>query len=165
MTKKDFELTRQFRDDLMAAYRQVCGKCWTQREAWQKTAESPAPRYYVSAKEAHEKLRRMVVGDTSIVDAMSERRRRMYYSLFAKLQILSQKKEMIGKSLWFMCPFLVTQPAPEFFVSADTVKEIFRNYKLYGNDYRILEIRRKRADRNKKKNNTDNGCSSMPDNI
>lgn len=162
MTKTDFDLTRQFRDDLMAAYRQVCGKCWTQREAWEKTAKSPAPRYYISAKEAHEKLRRMVVGDTSIVDAMSERKKRMYYSLFEKLQVLSQKKDMIGKSLWFMCPFLVTQPAPEFFISASTVKQIFSNYKRYGNNYRISEIH---ENRNKKKNTADNGSNNLPADI
>ncbi len=149
MTKRNFALTQQQRDDLMAAYRQVCGKCWTQREAWEKVARHPAPRYYVSAKEAHEKLRKMVVGDMSIVDSMSDNRRRMYYSLFDRLQVMSQRKEMMGKSLWFMCSFLVSLPAPEFYVSANTVKQIFTNYKRYGNNYRHTEIYGSRKKRNK----------------
>lgn len=149
----------------MAAYRQVCGKCWSQSEAWEKTARHPAPRYYVSAKEAHEKLRKMVIGDTSVVDRMSECRRRMYYSLFDKLQTLSQKKEMIGKSLWFICPFLVAQPAPEFFISANTVKQIFTNYKRYGNNYRHTEIYDGRKKRNKGKDIADNNGCDLPNSI
>lgn len=144
MTKKNYELTLKQRDDLMAAYKEVYRKCWSQQEAWKKTAEHPAPRYYVTAKEAYEKLRKMVTGDTSVVDKLGRSKRKMYYSLFDKLQEMTQKKELIGKSLWFICPFLVTQPAPEFFVEPRTVKDIYVKYKLHGRDFRHREVYKKR---------------------
>lgn len=140
MSKSNFDLTKQFREDLMDAYREVSARCWSQGEAWRKTAKHPAPRYYVTAKEAHEKLRRMVAGDTSVVDNMTAPRRRMYYSLFEKLQEMTQQREMIGKSLWFMCPFLVTQPAPEFFVEPRTVRYIYLNYKKHGSNFRHRDV-------------------------
>lgn len=132
MSKSNYDLTRQQHEDLLAAYREVCGSCWTQQEAWEKTAKHAAPRYYITPKAAYNKLSRMVQGDTSEIDSLSDNRRRLYYSLFEKLKDLSQRKDLIGKSLWFLCPILVMQPAPEFFIKSKTVKDIFIKNRLYG---------------------------------
>lgn len=140
MTKQNYEITRMQRDALIKAYREVYGKCWSQQEAWRKTAEHAAPRYYVTAKEAYEKLRRMAVGDFSTVDALGKTRRRMYYSLFERMQELTQRKEYAGKSLWFLCPIIVSQPAPEFFIAPRTVKDIFMKCRLYGSDFRHSKV-------------------------
>lgn len=144
MTKKNYDLTLELRDDLIAAYKEVYRKCWSQKEAWKKTAEHPAPRYYVTAKEAYEKLRHMVRGDTSVVDRLGYSKRRMYYSLFNKLEEMTQRRELIGKSLWFICPLLVAEPAPEFFVKPSTVKDIYIKYKLYGRDFKHKDVYKKR---------------------
>lgn len=144
MTKKNYELTLMQRDDLMAAYRDVYRKCWTQQEAWRKTAEHPAPRYYVTAKEAWEKLRRMVRGDTSVVDRLGKSKRRMYYSLYDALLKLTEKREYSTHSLWFLCPILVSQPAPEFFIEPRTVKDIYIKYKRYGRDFQHKDVYKKR---------------------
>lgn len=144
MTKKNYELTLKQRDDLMATYKEVYKKCWSQQEAWKKTAEHPAPRYYVTAKEAYEKLRHMVRGDTSVVDRLGRSKRRMYYSLFDKLEEMTQRRNLIGKSLWFICPLLVAEPAPEFFVEPRTVKDIYIKYKLYGRNFQHKNVYKKR---------------------
>ena len=144
MTKKNYELTLKLRDDLMAVYKDVYRKCWSQQEAWKKTAEHPAPRYYVTAKEAYEKLRHMVRGDMSAVDRLGRSKRRMYYSLFDKLEEMTQRRELVGKSLWFICPLLVAEPAPEFFVEPRTVKDIYTKYRLYGRDFKHRDVYKKR---------------------
>lgn len=82
----------------------------------------------------------MVVGDMTTVDNLSDCRRRMYYSMFEKLQEMTQRKEMIGMSLWAICQTLVLQPAPEFFITPRTVRYIYSNYKKYGNDFRHNKI-------------------------
>lgn len=143
MTKTNYELTLMQRDDLMSAYREVYRTCWTQAEAWRKTAKHPAPRYYVTAKEAYEKLRRMVRGDTTAVDRMSETKRRMYYSLYDTLLKLTEKREYSTHSLWFLCPVVVSQPAPEFFMAPRTVKDIYVKYKKYGRDFRHQDLYKK----------------------
>lgn len=140
MTKKNYDIIQQYREDLMQAYREVSGKCWSQGEAWRKTAAHPAPRYYVSPREVYCILLRCVKGDFSEVDAMTDTKKRMYYSLFDKLQELSQRRDMIGKSLRAMCNELVLQPAPEFFVAPRTVRYIYINYKRHGSSFRHSDI-------------------------
>lgn len=143
MTKQNYDITRMQRDALLAAYCDVCAhyRPWSQQDAYAKTAKHPAPRYYVTAKEAYEKLRRMAVGDNSVVDALGDSKRRMYYSLFERLKELTQRREYVNKSLWFLCPILVSLPAPEFFMSPRTVKDIHVKYRVYGStDFRHREV-------------------------
>lgn len=144
MTKKNYDIIARQREDIMKAYRKIAPTCHSQQEAWEKLVKSPAPRYYVSARRAWDKLRRMVVGDFSVADNMKPIRRRMYYSLYDKLMEMSQRKEYMGQSLWFICQFLVTEPAPEFFCTPASIRDIFHKYKRYGRDYRESELRRQK---------------------
>ena len=144
MTKANYDLTVKQREDLMKAYREVAPRCRRQQEAYEKTVSSPAPRYYVSPRQAWEKLRLMAAGDFSVVDKMKPIKRRMYYSLFKKMEEMSQRKEFLGKSLWFICQFLVGEPAPEFFIKPDSMKFIFNHYKKYGKDYREMDLRKQK---------------------
>lgn len=144
MTKYNYDLVVAQREDLIKAYRKIAPHCHSQKEAWEKTVKSAAPRYYVSARQAWDRLRRMVVGDFSGVDAMRPLKRKMYYSLFEKYIEMSQKKQYAGKSLWFACQFLVLEPAPEFYTKPQNLKFIFCFYRKYGKDYRETEIRKKR---------------------
>ena len=84
----------------------------------------------------------MVTGDFSQVDKLRPSRRKMYMELFEKLQEMMQRKEYIGKSLWFICQFVVSQPASEFYISERTFKDIFPYLKKYGKEYRFKEIRK-----------------------
>lgn len=144
MTKINFELIERQRDDLMKAYRAIAPTCHSQQEAYEKVVKSPAPRYYVSPKQAYRKLEKMVVGDFSTVDNMKPNKRRMYYSLYDKLMEMSQKKEFLGKSLWFICQFLVSEPAPEFFIKPKNMMFIFNYCKRYGKSYREMDLRKKK---------------------
>lgn len=152
MPKRSFSLTCKMREDLMGAYREVYTKCHSQKEAYLKTVNHPAPRFYVSAKQAYEMLRAMVVGDMTKIDALAPLKRCMYMELFEKLQQLSQEKAFIGKSLWFICPFLVTLPASQFYISAQTFKDIFPSMKKYGKKYHFRDTRpKRRAEKRRRK--------------
>lgn len=144
MTKKNFDLIVAQREDLMKVYREIAQHCHSQKEAWIKTVTSPAPRYYVSARQAWEKLRHMIVGDFSAIESMKPIKQKLYYSLFDKYIELSQKKQFVGKSLWFVCQFLVAEPAPEFFIRPKNLKFIFCYYKKYGKNYKETDIRKKK---------------------
>lgn len=148
------ELTTQQHIDLLKAYREVAPKCRTQKEAWYKTAHHPAPRYYLDPRQAATMLSKMVKGDFSEVEKMKDTRKRMYYSLFEKLKEMSLRREYSGKSLWFICQFLVAQPAPEFFLGEEAVKRIFIYAKKYGVDFKYSTVRDAKAkkQRSRKKN-------------
>lgn len=144
------ELAILMREDLMSVYREVYTSCHSQEEAYRKVVHHPAKRFYVTPKHAWERLRLMAKGDFSVLDRCTDVTRRMYLELFRQLQQLSQRKEFIGKSLWFICPFLVSQPAPEFYMDERTFKLIFNTMKKYGKDFRyskICEDRKKRSSR------------------
>lgn len=128
----------------MAVYREIAPYCHSQQEAYERVVSSPAPRYYISHRQAWDKLRLMVAGDFSSVDKMKPIKKKMYYSLFDKMEKMSQRKEFIGKSLWFICQFLVGEPAPEFFLKPDSMKFIFNHYKKYGKNYREMDLRKQK---------------------
>lgn len=125
MSKTDYQITRQMQDDLIEAYKRVAPSSWTQIEAYRKTVAQPAPRYYVTPKQAAQVIAVMLRGDFSRVNLMmSVNRKRMYYSLFKKVMELSEKREFVGKSLRHICSFAVIQPAPEFFMNWGVVQKL-----------------------------------------
>jgi len=122
--KQNYDITRQMQVDLMKAYKTVCETCWSQQEAYERMVKQPAPRYYVSAKQACQVISPMLRGDFEMVNLMTPTRRRMYYSLFNEVIRLSEKRDFIGKGLIYIMREAVTRPAPEFFISPTRAKII-----------------------------------------
>lgn len=102
--------------DMTKAYCEESGRSWTMQEACERAVKHPAPRFYISHKQAFQIISPMMKGNFIIVDAMQDNRRRMYYTLFNVVLELSEKREFHGKSLWYIVQHAVCQPAPEFFV-------------------------------------------------
>lgn len=125
--KNDYDIEKQKQDDLINAYNQVAPHCLMQDDAYRKAVKQPAPRYYISAKQAAQVLSPMVRGDFTRVDMMIPNRRRMYYSLFEKVLELSEKRAFVGKSLLYITRFAVLSPAPEFFIGGDSFR-VLRSY-------------------------------------
>ena len=126
MTKRNFDISVQQRADLLEAYRKVAPICLTQKQAWEHTVKSPAPRYYVSRKQAFQKVVKMIKGDFSEVNAMKPLRQSMYYSLYQKTLQMIDKREFAGKSLHYIMQFVVCQPAPSFFIQPYALMKIFQ---------------------------------------
>ena len=122
--KNDYDITKQYQDDLIKAYNKVAPTSWTQEEAYRKAVKLPAPRYYVSAKQAAQVIAPMVRGDFERVNQMMPNRKRMYYSLYEKVIELSEKRAFIGKSLTYIMQYAVSSPAPEFFVSHHALAQV-----------------------------------------
>lgn len=125
--KNDYDITRQFQDDLIKAYNKVAPLSWSQEEANKKAVKQPAPRYYVSAKQAAQIISPMVHGDFEYVNQMRPNKKRMYYSIYEKVIELSEKRAFVGKPLSYITQFAVASPAPEFFCGHRKVDEV-RSY-------------------------------------
>ena len=123
-TYKDTDAMRR---DMMKVYNEVYSTCWTQREAWEKTIRHPAPRYYISPKQAYEVLRPMCFyNDFTAVEKMKPTRQRLYTSLYETVMKMAQKREYLGMSLHHIVNHAVSQEAPEFFVEWEAMRKIFR---------------------------------------
>lgn len=156
--KNDYDISKQFQDDLIKAYKSVAPFCWSQFEAYEKAVKQPAPRYYITPRQAAQVISPMVHGDFRRVDMMLPNKRRMYYSLFEKVVELSEKRAFIGKSLTYIMQYAVTQPAPEFFVTKYAVEQVRRyikkgyldddgkvvNYRSRNNSYSRLKAKREK---------------------
>ena len=126
MSKTDFHISRQLYADLIEAYKKVCGTCWSQQEAYEKMVKQPAPRYYLSPKQAFQVISKMVKGDFEMVNLFYPRRRRMYYSLYDTTCKLMEKPTFCGKSLWYIMQYAVLEPAPEFFIGTQRARQVRR---------------------------------------
>lgn len=118
MGKTNWDISKQMHHDLIEAYKKVYHTCWTQLQAYERTVNQPAPRFYVTARQASQVIAPMLRGDTERVDMMYPLRREMYYDLFAVVQRLIEKREFIGRSLHYIMKFAVLEPAPKFYISA-----------------------------------------------
>jgi hypothetical protein len=103
--------------DLIKAYCKACDNSWTMMEACNKAVRMPAPRFYITPKQARTILAPMMRGDFERVDLYDPLKRKMYYELFDVVMKLTEKREFIGKSLSYIMKHAVAQPAPKFFIS------------------------------------------------
>jgi len=147
MSRRGFDLVEKQREDLMKVYREVCTHCHSQHEAWIKTINHQAPRYYVSPKQAHQMLSPLLRGDYSMLSKLKPHIRQMYEDMFVELQRMVQQKEFIGKSLWFVCQFLVARPAPQFYISETHMRITFNACKKYGKEYHHSDVYGKKRHR------------------
>ena len=140
MSKENFTIIEQMRKDLMTVYRQVYPTCMEQWDAWVRTVESPAPRYYVSAKQACQIVGPMCKGDYTLFNKLSPLRQKMYQSIYDKVMKFSESWQFQGKSVWSIMPFVVNSPAPQFFVLPQTMKKVFerKRMKRFTEDGRMI---------------------------
>lgn len=145
MTKTNFDLSAQFRHDLLEAYNNdkcapVALKQW---QAYDHAVKSKAKRYYVTPKQAFQVLAPLIKGDfTAFNKRTNNDRKRMYISLLETTLKLIDKRQFKGKSLFYIMHFAVLQPAPEFFCNWRTLQKIHQfhlegrfeqsNEKFYG---------------------------------
>lgn len=121
MSKTNYDISKQMQNDLIKAYCQSCPGSWTMQEACEKAVKLPAPRFYVTAKQAYQVISRMMKGDFRRVNKLKPLRKKMYYELFDVTVKLSESWQHAGKKLWSIMPFAVIHPASEFFISPHTL--------------------------------------------
>lgn len=159
----DHDLRHQMHVDLIEAYNRVAGSCWSQRQAYERMVKQPAKRYYVTPKRAYLVIAKMMKGDFEKVNFMLPARRRMFYSLYDVVLKLTEKPAFIGKSLWYIMPYAVTTPAPEFFIGWEEAKRVRRWLKhgIIRDDGSVDKSRVGfilNAEAKRKKKIEDNGC-------
>lgn len=121
--RKDPTILRQLHADMIKAYCQVLDeeRCWTMMDACAKAVKRPAPRYYVTPKQAFMVISPMMKGDFEDFNMMMPLKRKMYKSLFDTVMKMLEQRAFAGKSLWHIMQYAVTQPAPEFFIKPHTM--------------------------------------------
>ncbi len=123
----------EMKDDLMRIYREVSqsGWCRNQLEAYEKTVTHPAPRYYVDARWAHQRISPMLRGDLTNLDKMNPLTREMYLSLFDVVVRLSRTEKYLDCSIYELVRNAIMQPAPRFYISPQRMGQIFQERRRF----------------------------------
>lgn len=121
---EDYSIRRQLYHDLIESYKKVAPFCWSQQQAYERMVMQPAPRYYVTAKQAYQVIARMARGDFERVNMMLPLRRKMYYTLYDEFVSLCEKPMYYNKSVWYIVQQAVARPAPQFYISPERAKHI-----------------------------------------
>ena len=128
MSKESTILREEMKDDLMRVYREVVMQhgCRNQKEAYELTVTHPAPRFYVDARRAHQRISPMMKGDRSQLQHMCPLRREMYETIFEKVLELMQKEKFWTKSLYCVIRHALQEPAPRFYINPIRMGQIWR---------------------------------------
>ena len=121
MCRRDCSISKQMYSDLIRSYCKACENSWTMMEACDKAVRMPAPRFYITPKQARKILAPMMKGDFERVDLYDPLKRKMYYELYDIVINMCEKREFIGKSLCHIVQFAVMQPASQFFIDGHTL--------------------------------------------
>lgn len=128
---KSTNCREEMKRDLMQVYREVCStyECRNSWEAWERTVTHEAPRFYVDARWALQILAPMMRGDKSQVESLTPLKREMYEALFDTVQELWQRSAFWGKSLNYVLPHAIMEPAPRFYIDVPRMGQIWREMK------------------------------------
>lgn len=120
----------EMKRDLMRVYRQVTSEHTfrSQTEAYQHVVEHEAPRFYVDAKWALQRLSPMMRGDNSALEHLSPLARQMWLDLFDVVLAMKQKERYWTASLYGVIKDAVLEPAPRFYIKADTMRHTWREF-------------------------------------
>ncbi len=119
--------TSQRNDDLMRAYREqlALANYIIMPEIFEKVAESPARRFWVSEERAAVEVARMLVGKP--FSRMRQNKREMFEEIFRRYLALRDLHP--DKSLFELVSRVVHQPAPKFYLTPRTVGEFIYRIK------------------------------------
>ena len=121
------DFTRQRNRDILRAYRQQLAKASyiVMPEIFQRVADSPASRFWVSEERAAVVVSRMLVGKP--FSRMRRNKREMFEEIFRRFLVL--REQYPDKSVYELTSIVVNQPAPKFYLTARTVGEFIYRIK------------------------------------
>lgn len=121
------DFTRQRNQDILRAYREQLAKASyiVMPEIFQRIADSPASRFWVSEERAAVEVSRMLVGKP--FSRMRANKREMFEEIFRRF--LALREQFPGKSVYELTSIVVNQPAPKFYLTARTVGEFIYRIK------------------------------------
>lgn len=121
------DFTRQRNDDLMRVYHEqlALANYIVMPEIFEKVAESPASRFWVSEERAAVEVSRMLVGKP--FSRMRPNKREMFQEIFRRY--IALRDVYPDKSLFELVSIIVHQPAPKFYFTPRTVGEFIYRIK------------------------------------
>ena len=122
------DFTKERNDDLMRAYNLhlVSARRIVMPDFYQKVADSPARRFWVSERRASVVVSSMLAGRPLI--KMRSNKREMFEEIFRRFLI--ERRRFPDKCIYELVSRVVNQPAPKFYLTPRTVYELICRIKI-----------------------------------
>lgn len=116
-----FEYEQERNDDLMRAYHEDIAACKVIRmpEVWQRVANMPAARFWVSEERATFVVSKMIKGQK--IESMRPLRKEMYQEIYNRVKLMLQHNPQLSVSQ--CCYRVVASPAPKFYMTPLSVRQ------------------------------------------
>lgn len=139
------------REDLLNCYREVAPDCIYQATAWKRTIMHPAKSFYITGKQAYQRINMYLKGKTEAFDNIRPLRRQLFYDLLKVVQEMVNDERYKDMSLRQICFTAVNKPAPRFYISSAQMGRIFswmvrhKCYDRYGRNIQFMERYRRKS--------------------
>jgi hypothetical protein len=127
--RRDEDLYERKIEEMISVYRKVAPECWTQKQAFERVVNHPASGFFILPQTACNVVRNMYWGRSDHIRRRSGNQARMYEEIYRRIMEKSQKPEYSGMSLVGLCTIVVDEPAPEFYMSVDSFRNVFSREK------------------------------------
>lgn len=157
-----YTLRAELVQDLINVYSEVAPNCLTAQLAYQMTVMHPARRFYITPKQAYQRINMYIKGKTEAIDSLKPLQRQLYKDLISTILSMQKHANYRNCSLMRLCRMAVLQKAPRFYITPKWFNSILFMYTNgimdeYGRDKRMVvrsqdeNYKQKRAEYFKKK--------------
>ena len=126
------EFLDDMHDDLMRNFREVLMESRTgmgMNEICEATVKRPAMRFYISPLQAFKVISNIRKGNLQCLDRMPEYRREMFHEINRLVDEYITRYEFATKPLIFVVTHVISNPAPRFYVSAESMRQLYYSRK------------------------------------
>ncbi len=118
------DFTQQRNNDLLSTYRRCIEEAdyIVKPDIFQKVADSPASRFWVSEERAAIVVSAMLAGRSPKFPPTRRLKREMFEEIYRRF--LQERKDAPDESVYELVARVINQPAPKFYLTARTVGEL-----------------------------------------
>ena len=127
--------------DLMRTHDEYIANCRYIRmnELYQTIVNRPSRRFWVSDIRAALVIAKIAKGEKDILDGMWPTKKEMYLEIYRRVQEL--QTEFPNKKISELCAMAVEQPAPKFYLAANSAKIMISKYRRQWKKEKLKRLR------------------------
>lgn len=139
-----YTLRAELIKNLIDVYSEVAPNCLTARLAYEMTVMHPARRFYITPKQAYQRINMYIKGKTEAIDSLKPLQRQLYKDLIATILSMQKHANYRNCGLMHLCRMAVLQKAPRFYITPKWFNAILYMYTHdlldeHGRDVRMIE--------------------------
>ena len=125
------EFLEEMHEDLLRNFRKVVlddRAGMGMNELCEAAIRQPAKRFYISTLQAYKVISKMRKGNLGCLERMPDYRREMFHEINRMVDEYMMKYEFATKPLLFIVSHVLSNKAPRFYVSAESMRKLYYSH-------------------------------------